>query len=155
MSKESQELNEFLREFQDPSTVPEIHAKRQKLIQNIEKNTYLNEYPSQLSIMTSLDELIACFALGGQFKHYYRYGSYDLCQKQREKFWFAIKHGTMIESKKSDLKALEELNDKELENRVKIQEFFKKRLMDDKLKGSSEDIWDSRNELREYPFVSK
>ncbi|KAI5964792.1 uncharacterized protein KGF55_001862 [Candida pseudojiufengensis] len=153
MSKENQELNEILSEFQDSS--PEIQAKRQQLISNIEKNTYLNEYPNQLSIMTSLDELIGCFALGGQFKHYYRYGTYDNCQLQRSKFWFAIKHGTLVESSKNETKPLEKLNDKELENRAKIQEFFKKRLMNDKLKGSSEDIWDARNKLQEYPFETK
>lgn len=49
-------------------------------------------------------------------------------------------------------KSLEELNDKELSSRIKIQEFFKKRLLEDKAKGSSEDIWDARKELQSYPF---
>lgn len=99
--------------------------------------------------MTALDELIACFSLGGQFKNYYRYGSYDSCERQREKFWFAIKHGSLVEGKD---KPAEELNDKELNSRVKIQQFFKKRLLEDKSKGSSEDIWDARKELQSYPF---
>ena len=147
MSKEEPEIEELWHEFQNANS--DIQQKRDNVIKEITKNTVLNEYPAKLSITTALDELIACFSLGGQFKNYYRYGSYDSCKRQREKFWFAIKHGSLMEGKD---KPVEELNDKELNSRVKIQEFFKKRLLEDKARGSSEDIWDARKELQSYPF---
>jgi len=39
-----------------------------------------------------------------------------------------------------------------LTNRIKVQEFYKKRFLEDKAKGSSEDIWNKREELLSNPF---
>ncbi|CAK9435425.1 uncharacterized protein LODBEIA_P01520 [Lodderomyces beijingensis] len=148
MSKEEQEFNDLLKQFQD-SEKSELDQKRKEVLGNLNKNTALNDYPSKLSIMTALDELIACFAIGGQVKNYYRYGSYDSCERQREKFWFALKQGSMFEGKD---KPIQEMNQKELEQRIKVQEFFKKRHLEDKSRGSSEDVWDARSELKDYSF---
>ncbi|EDK42792.1 EMI1 family protein [Acetobacter pasteurianus] len=143
------ELNEIWKSLQESDS--SLDLKRKEVLTSIQQNTELNDFPHKLAIMTALDELIGCFALGGQFKNYYRYGSYDSCQRQREKFWFAMKHGSMFESGGQE-KPIEELSEKELNSRIKIQEFYKKRLLEDKAKGSSEDIWDARKELVDYPF---
>ncbi|KAI3405737.2 hypothetical protein KGF56_001344 [Candida oxycetoniae] len=151
MSKEKKDDDEELRklweQFQDSSDA--LDEKRKQVIETIDRNTGLNDYPCKLSIMTALDELIGCFALGGQFKHYYRYGSYDLCEKQRKKFWFALKHGSLFDQKD---KQVEKLSETELENQVQVQEFYKKRLLQEKSNGSSEDVWDAREEAKSYPF---
>ena len=49
-------------------------------------------------------------------------------------------------------KPLEELDESELKARIKVQEFYKKRFLEDKAQGSSEDIWNKRTELLENPF---
>lgn len=148
MSKEDKELNEIWKLFQD-STTEDIQERRKAITKAIQNDTTLNDYPSQVSLTTAMDELFACFALGGQVKNYYRYGTYDSCTRQREKFWFALKNGTFMNQKE---KPLEELDESELKARIKVQEFYKKRFLEDKAQGSSEDIWNKRTELLENPF---
>lgn len=147
MGKDDKELEEIWKLFQDSNE--DVQKRRKEITKAIQKDTNLNEYPGLVSLMTALDELIACFALGGQVKNYYRYGTYDSCTRQREKFWFAIKHGSFREQEE---RPLEELSERELTNRIKVQEFYKKRFLEDKAKGSSEDIWDKREELLSNPF---
>jgi hypothetical protein len=147
MSKEDgdeTELKQIWSLFQD--SPEDIKARRQQVTQALNERS--SEFPGTMSIVTSLDELLGCFAVGGQIKNYYRYGTYDLCKRQREKFWFAVKNGTMYDGEKP----ITELTTKELTQRQVIQEFYKKRLLEDKAKGSSEDIWDVRLELAPNPF---
>ncbi|EMG50779.1 EMI1 Early meiotic induction protein 1 [Candida maltosa Xu316] len=147
MSKEDKELDEIWKLFQDSNE--DIQLRRKALTQAIQKDTTLNDYPGHVAVTTAMDELFGCFALGGQFKHYYRYGTYDSCARQREKFWFAIRYGSLGEQKD---KPLDQLTETELTKRIKVQEFYKKRFLEDKAKGSSEDIWDKRKELLDNPF---
>ncbi|CAK7909825.1 hypothetical protein CAAN1_21S00760 [[Candida] anglica] len=137
MGKEEDELNELWSVLKD-----EVKDKRQK-IQNEYSQRNVSEFPDTLSITTAFDEILSCFSLGGQFKNYYRYGSYSLCTQQREKFWFAIQNGSFTDSKQ---------NEGDLEKRKNIQEFFKKRLLEQKAMGSSEDVWDARTQLLDRPF---
>ncbi|CAN3376459.1 hypothetical protein DIURU_000121 [Diutina rugosa] len=137
---EEAELQQIWKLFQD--SPEEVQQRRQKITQAISDSTSINDYPGSLSVVTALDELLGCFALGGQIKSYYRYGTYDACIRQREKFWFAITNGTMTEQNKP----VWEMSEKELDQRAKIQNFYKKRLMEDKARGSSEDVWDMRTE---------
>ena len=51
--------------------------------------------------------------------------------KTERKFWFAIKHGSFREQEE---RPLEELSERELTNRIKVQEFYKKRFLEDKAK---------------------
>lgn len=142
---EEEELKQLWSLFQD--SPEDIQVRRQQITRAIQQDKN-SEFPTSMSIVTALDELLGCFAIGGQIKNYYRYGTYETCKRQREKFWFAVKNGTMYDDDKSP----SELTDKELARRTKIQEFYKKRLLEDKAKGSSEDIWDVRKELIENPF---
>ena len=43
--------------------------------------------------------------------------------KTERKFWFAIKHGSFREQEE---RPLEELSERELTNRIKVQEFYKR-----------------------------
>lgn len=143
---ESDELKEIWSLFKD--SPEEIQQKRQQITSIINDNS--KSYPSQMPIVTAFDELLQCFALGGQVKHYYRYGSYTACEKQREKFWFSIKNGSFSRTNDETLDI--DVDAKELEKRQNIQKFFKRRLMEDKAKGSSEDIWDIRQQSLDRPF---
>lgn len=139
-NKEDAELQQIWSLFQD--SPEEVQQRRQKITQAILDLASINDFPGTMLVVTALDELLGCFALGGQLKSYYRYGTYDPCIRQREKFWFAITNGTLTELKKQ----VWEMLDKELDQRAKIQNFYKKRLMEDKARGLSEDVWDMRTD---------
>lgn len=146
---EENELNGLLSLFKDSSD--DIQQKRQQVAQMISENS-ISSFPSEMSMLTALDELLHCFALGGQFKNYYRYGTYSTCERERQKFWFAVKNGTVMEARTPvDIDSIAS-NPKEVERRTKIQAFFKQRLLEDKARGSSEDIWDAREKLLNRPF---
>lgn len=112
----------------------------------------ISSFPSEISMLTALDELLHCFALGGQVRNYYRYGTYSTCERERQKFWFAVKNGTLMEESETIDVDSTASNPKEVERRTKIQAFFKQRLLEDKARGSSEDIWDARDKLLNRPF---
>ena len=107
-------------------------------------------FPSHMSITTAFDEILLCFLLGGQLKHYYRYGTYSLCQPQREKFWFALANGSFTEAPPATSTAAASPRDHERQRN--IQQFYKRRLLEHTRDGSSEDVWDARTEPLERPF---
>lgn len=144
MAKEDEELNEIWSLFKDS---PEEYKERRRQITKTIQNEATG-FPTQMSIITAFDELLLCFAIGGQLKNYYRYGTYSNCQEQREKFWFSMRHGSFFESDEP----LDELIPKQLEKRQKIADFYKKRLMATKARGSSEDVWDLRKKKLDKPF---
>lgn len=141
---EQEDLQELWKLFKDS---PEDIQTRRKQVTSIIQENNSSSFPSEISVLTSIDELTGCFGLGYQLKNYYRYGEYSDCKRQREKFWFAIKNGSIMEG--SDTYSINDetlMKPKELKRRQKIQEFYKKRLLEDKARGSSEDIWSERNE---------
>lgn len=108
-----------------------------------------SSYPTTISVVSALDDLILCFAIGGQVKHYYRYGSYTTCERQRSKFWFALKNGTFFNNEEDETN-FNDIGD--LERKKKVQEFYKSWLLEDKAKGSSEDVWNERRKPLNSPF---
>ncbi|EGV65967.1 hypothetical protein PSN45_003227 [Yamadazyma tenuis] len=143
MSKEEQELEQLWSYFKD--SPDDIKEKRQKLTASLSR-TDLGAYPSTMSISTAFDELFQCFSIGGQIKNYYRYGELSYCGKQREKLWFALRHGSFV----SETQVNEQSSMKDIETAQKIQQFHKQRLLNEKAHGSSEDVWD----IRETPLVN-
>lgn len=139
--EEENELKDIWAMFKD--SPDDIQSKRQQVTQIIHENN-ISSFPSGMSVMTSLDELLLCFALGGQLKNYYRYGSYSPCKREREKFWFAIKYGSFSDISNNEIIDESSLSEKDIEKRHKVQNFYKQRLLEDKARGSSEDIWDIR-----------
>ncbi|GME81353.1 unnamed protein product [Ambrosiozyma monospora] len=87
----------------------------------------LELFPSEMSCLTAMDEVMECMSLGGQVRHYYRYGDFSMCDEQSEKVNFCFSN-----SLKSEVKSRN------------IQEFYKKQLVEKLKRGSSEDIWESR-----------
>ena len=145
-NSENDDLKEIWSLFQD--SPEEIQQKRQQITKAINSNN--KSFPSQISIVTAFDELLLCFALGGQVKNYYGYGSYSTSAEQREKIWFALKNGTFSSNLNEEIDY--DISPKELEKRQNVQAFFKKRLLEEKAQGSSEDIWDAREKPLNQPF---
>ena len=142
-------LEEFLSLFREEQD-PQIAEKRKEVLRTMREND-LESYPSDLTLLTAFDEALQCFSIGGQVRNYYRYGTYSLCEAQREKVWFALRNGAMTNSADADIDAVAK-NPKELQRRKAVQEFYKNRLMEKKMQGSSEDIWDVRKTPLKNPF---
>lgn len=145
------DLNNELRQLQDliSEDDSEIAEKRHQVLATVRENAVLS-FPTDLSVLSAFDDILLCFALGGQVRNYYRYGTYTTCTAQREKFWFAMWNGSVSELD-LDVDNLTH-NPRELERRQRVQEFYKKRLFEKKLAGSSEDIWSERSHLLTHPF---
>lgn len=75
-----------------------------------------------MSCVEAFDQLTGCYSLGGQVRHYYRYGRMNDCLRQYDKFKFCIFN--------SDPKA--------------IQDYYRKVAEANKQRGSSEDVWEPR-----------
>ncbi|GEQ70805.1 hypothetical protein JCM33374_g4484 [Metschnikowia sp. JCM 33374] len=148
-SSDDKLFEEFQSYFQDEKD-PQIVEKRKEVLKTMREND-LESFPTDLTLLTAFDEALQCFSIGGQVRNYYRYGTYSLCQAQREKIWFALKNGAVMNSKEFDVDAVAS-NPKELQRRKTVQEFYKNRLMEKKMQGSSEDIWDARKTPLKNPF---
>lgn len=109
----------------DGDDVKTLRSKAESRAQNLD----ISVFPKEMSCMTCLDELMACMSLGGQVRNYYRYGDLTMCDKQNEKLNFCFSQS---------MKTGEE-------RETNIQEFYKQRLVEELSRGSSEDIWESRN----------
>ncbi|SCU96492.1 LADA_0H01222g1_1 [Lachancea dasiensis] len=82
------------------------------------------KYPTTMSCTEAFDQLSACYSVGGQFRNYYRYGEFNACSKQLEKFKFCILHGS---------------------DQVKVQQWFRDQAdFNSKHRGSSDDIWEPK-----------
>ncbi|WPK25740.1 hypothetical protein PUMCH_003067 [Australozyma saopauloensis] len=127
----------------------QIESRRKRAYEAVREND-ISSFPSDMSIITAFDEVLACFGLGGQVRNYYRYGTYNLCEDARKKLWFAVKNGSMSE-KRMDAEKMAK-DSKEMERRAKVQQYYKDKLMRDKLAGSSEDVWEERKSLLTRPF---
>lgn len=148
-SSDDKLLEEFQGYFQEEKD-PQIAEKRKEVLRTLRENA-LESYPSDLTVLTAFDEALQCFSIGGQVRNYYRYGTYSLCEAQREKMWFALKNGAITNSDAEDIDAVAK-NPKELQRRKAVQEFYRHRLMEKKMQGSSEDIWDVRKTPLKNPF---
>lgn len=81
-------------------------------------------YPITMSCTDAFDQLTGCFSIGGQFRHYYRYGNMNECMKEFEKFKFCVLHS---------------------KDPVKVQEWYKDQWQkNQERKGTSDDIWKER-----------
>lgn len=116
--KEDDELNSLLQEITSPR---EKAATRVATLPS-------SKFPSELSCLTALDELMQCMSLGGQIRNYYRYGDLTFCDRQNDKLNFCFSQS--IKSAEEKAENVREWYRKDLENRLKA--------------GSSEDVWESR-----------
>lgn len=128
-------------------TDAEIASRRREALATMRENDVLS-FPSDLPLLSAFDDILLCFAFGGQLRNYYRYGTYTTCAAQREKFWFAMWNGLVSGG---DINA-ETIDPRELERRKKVQAFYRKRMYEQKLSGSSEDVWNERKTMLHRPF---
>lgn len=128
---------------------PAIAEKRARVLEAVKEND-VSSFPSDMSIFAAFDEAMLCFAFGGQVRHYYRYGTWTLCEEARAKFKFAVMNGTLSE-KPMDVESVAQ-NPREMARREKVQDFYRQQLLKKKAEGSLEDIWNERSKLLVSPF---
>lgn len=75
-----------------------------------------------MSCTQAFDALAGCYSVGGQVKHYYRYGHMNDCVKEFTKFRFCVMNS----------------------DPVKVQRWYKEELEEKRSRGSSEDVWSAR-----------
>lgn len=128
---------------------PELVLRRRRAYE-IAREHDISSFPRDISILSSFDEVFQCFGIMGQIRHYYRYGTYTSCEEARRKLWFALKNGHIYD-KELDVDRMIK-DPRELERRARIEQFYKERLMKQKLAGTSEDVWKERETLLSHPF---
>lgn len=145
---EEQEISDLIDAFQEPQGPSEERlAIEAQVARGVGRQ---DDVPAAITIISAFDDLLGCFAVGGQLKHYYRYGTYDRCDLQRKKFWFSIRNGAFTECKKP----VAEMSDRELAQHAHVQAFYQAWATEKSTKGTSEDVWDVRDEPLQNPFLS-
>jgi hypothetical protein len=112
-------------------------SQRQK--KELEEQRYkLSAFPTEMDCTQIFDEVLHCYSVGGQARHYYRYGTIGYCQFPRSKLKTCIFTKFMPQA----------------EREKRIARFYMERLAKIKLEGgSSEDIWSVRKEPLNRPFL--
>jgi hypothetical protein len=97
-----------------------------------------SSFPTTMSCSQAFNELVGCYSIGGQMRHYYRYGSVSQCSDKREKFRFCLS---------SKLKTGKE-------QEAVISRYYREKLAEKRLTvGSSEDVWTARKTKVHKPFI--
>ncbi|KAK9475228.1 uncharacterized protein V1510DRAFT_405783 [Dipodascopsis tothii] len=95
-----------------------------------------SQFPDTMSCTQAFDEMVKCYGVGGQVRNVYRYGSMRDCNDRWQAFKFCM--FTAI--------------DTEEVQKQKIQQFYRERLAEKLMNGSSEDVWKARVTPLVEPF---
>lgn len=129
------ELSIDLGEEYDPQKFQESQRRTRELQ---EERYKLSAFPTEMDCTQILDEVLHCYSLGGQVRHYYRYGTIGYCQFPRAKLKTCVFTKLMPKA----------------EREKRIARFYMERLAKVKVEsGSSEDIWSIRKEPLDRPFL--
>lgn len=131
-------LNELLKELNgelNGSSDKSTSSSSSDPSQNFYK---LSSFPTEMSCSQAFDELVACYSIGGQFRHVYRYGGISYCNDRWAKAKFCLK-----------MKAVWDEN----ERAKRVAKYHMEKLAKQKKEGgSSEDIWSVRTVPVSNPF---
>lgn len=90
----------------------------------------LSSFPTEMSCSDAFNELVACYSIGGQLRHIYRYGGISYCKDPWAKMKFCLK--------------TKAYRDDEERRKVVAKYFMEKLAKQKKEGGSSEDVWSVR-----------
>lgn len=127
-------LNELLKELNG-----ELNSTLKQEAIDPSQNFYkLSSFPTEMSCSQAFDELVACYSIGGQLRHVYRYGGISYCNERWAKAKFCLK-----------MKSVWDDN----ERAKRVAKFHMEQLAKQKKEGgSSEDIWAVRTVPVSNPF---
>lgn len=94
-------------------------------------------FPTEMRCSQVFDQLLKCYSIGGQIRHYYRHGELSYCMDKRSKLMFCLKT---------------KLNTEEV-RKEKISKWYKEKLAEQMAqRRTSEQVWASREEPLRRPF---
>lgn len=94
-------------------------------------------FPTEMSCSQAFDLLLKCYSIGGQIRHYYRYGDLSHCKDQRKRLKFCLFNKLKPEE----------------DRKRNVAQFYKERLAEKMSDGyTSEAVWESRKEPLRRPF---
>lgn len=94
-------------------------------------------FPTEMRCSQVFDQLLKCYSIGGQIRHYYRHGELSYCMENRDKLLFCLKT---------------KLNTEEV-RKEKISKWYKEKLAEQMAqRQTSEQVWASRAEPLRRPF---
>lgn len=100
-------------------------------------NVEASAFPTEMSCSEAFDQLLKCYSLGGQLRHYYRYGEMNYCFDKRNKLKFCLKTKLMGED----------------EQKEKVRGWHMRHLAEQQSKKqTSEIVWKSRETPLRLPF---
>lgn len=149
MSKESDldnSLNELLKELNaeidgtptSSSTSSTSSSGSSSSSEDSKAHYTLSSFPTEMSCSEAFDQLVACYSIGGQMRHIYRYGNISYCDGRWAKLRFCLR-----------LKGI--WDDEERAKRV--SKYYMEKLAEKKKQtGSSEDVWSVRTVPVLNPF---
>lgn len=132
-------LDELLKELNSELSAPINNSKTALASDDPSQNFYqLSSFPTEMSCSQAFDEMVACYSIGGQMRHIYRYGGISYCNDRWSKMKFCLR-----------MKGV--LNDNERAKRI-AKYHMEKLAKQKKVGGSSEDIWKVRTVPVSNPF---
>lgn len=100
----------------------------------------LSSFPTEMSCTDAFNELVACYSVGGQMRHIYRYGGISYCKDPWKKLKFCMRMKTSVTTSPED-------------EAKKVALYYMEKLAQQKKEGgSSEDIWKVRTVPIKDPF---
>lgn len=130
-------LDELLKELNGGLDEPANHPRNAVLPKD--HNYYqLSSFPTEMSCSQAFDEMVACYSLGGQARHIYRYGGISYCSDRWAKMKFCLKMKNVWDDN---------------ERAKRIAKYHMEKLAKQKKEGgSSEDVWSVRTVPVNNPF---
>lgn len=92
-----------------------------------------------MSCSQAFDEMVKCYGVGGQVRNVYRYGAMRDCKDKWKMFKFCV----LVKMESTDVQ------------KRRTQRFYKERLAEKLIGGSSEDIWKMREKPIHEPFLTE
>jgi hypothetical protein len=100
----------------------------------------LSSFPTEMSCTEAFNDLVACYSIGGQMRHIYRYGGISYCHDPWKKLKFCLRMKTSVTTSPED-------------EAKKVALYYMEKLAQQKKEGgSSEDIWKVRTVPIKNPF---
>ncbi|KAF5093421.1 hypothetical protein D0Z03_002423 [Geotrichum reessii] len=100
----------------------------------------LSSFPTEMSCTDAFNDLVACYSVGGQMRHIYRYGGISYCHEPWKKLKFCLRMKTSVTTSPED-------------EAKKVAFYYMEKLAKQKKEGgSSEDIWKVRTVPIKNPF---
>lgn len=131
------DLDDILKEVS--AAIGDVNAPLpdEQLVQKKKKSADGTAFPTEMRCGQVFDQLLKCYSIGGQIRHYYRHGELSYCTDKKEQLMFCLKSKLNTEETRKE----------------KVSQWYKERLAQQMAqRQTSEQVWSSRPEPLRRPF---